>query len=719
MKKTFALCFSLLFFGLSTSFACSPDLILNAFHLPSQYAESEKVFIGKVLSKTVKISNTNFFDEWTVAVDEVFKGDSSPSEIILTATDDYNSSISSCFSNNFSSVITGGTYLFYTNSGSVNFNPVFISSDNQRVELRNELLQAKKNIDSTNPLFNAELVTKSSIILFENETVALQFKNTGTTAWYPDGELTAVYLQDSTGTPFSLEEDLVLPGNVGIFVLKLDSLETPPTLENRIVTLQQGDKKKSFSLSVENITAPENTVLFDDMLTLDDPPYNYSGSYTQSIKGVFYDGDHIEQLCDQTTFRAFSRDERYAKDKSCVYFKGQKISGAIPSSFTFMEQFDFTHDAKNTFYQASLIPDLDFSSFKEVSWNLFKDKNHVFLFDFQTKLATIFPDADPATFSSIKDSNYYTDNKYVYHGTKKLEGAKPTGFSIVDPFFIDQKSVFYYERPISDLTPSTFSRVGVSYAKDLSSVFFLGDYLKPVEDAIPATFEELGGYYGTDGVTVYYQGEIIEGADPLTFEIAGPNEYSKAFFQRFAHDKKNKYYKGVAYNEKALTARYEAAWVSQTQPKNTFSTDLNFHGKAGDVIKIEAVFSNTGTMTWVNTGSNEVTMAIYKDVKAQSGPKNSCYSNPDPTCIGLGKFGESYFFDTSWHSVYRLATLNEEVVEPGETGTFILQLKIPENAAPGIYREDITLAYGKEWMDNLTNGDPIHKAHVWVGIEVE
>ena len=161
--------------------------------------------------------------------------------------------------------------------------------------------------------------------------------------------------------------------------------------------------------------------------------------------------------------------------------------------------------------------------------------------------------------------------------------------------------------------------------------------------------------------------------------------------------------------------RFEASFVSQTQASNT---DPSFHVKPSDAVTVEAKFKNTGTTTWLNSGNNEVTMAIYKDTKVQSGPKGSCFSNPNTTCIGLGKFGESYFYNSSWHTSSRISSLVEKEVKPGDIGTFKLTFKIPADAPAGTYREDITAAYGTEWMDNFTNGDEINKAHVWVGFEV-
>lgn len=168
-----------------------------------------------------------------------------------------------------------------------------------------------------------------------------------------------------------------------------------------------------------------------------------------------------------------------------------------------------------------------------------------------------------------------------------------------------------------------------------------------------------------------------------------------------------------------IPKKFEATWQSQTIPTNIEANDQYFHTKPGSEVKVQVRFKNTGTTTWENNGENEVTLAIYKDLKMQSAPPNTCYSNPDTQCTGIGTFGESYFYHPSWHTIYRVTTLQENTVRPESIGTFQLTFKIPETTPQGSYREDLSLAYGSQWMDNYTNGDAANKAHVWIGFTID
>jgi len=160
---------------------------------------------------------------------------------------------------------------------------------------------------------------------------------------------------------------------------------------------------------------------------------------------------------------------------------------------------------------------------------------------------------------------------------------------------------------------------------------------------------------------------------------------------------------------------YEASWVWQTKSDDPSGY---FQAKPGETVTIDVVFKNTGKTTWSNSGADEVTVAVYKDTNVSSGPPRTCYSNPEKTCKWPGLFGSSYFYTTTWHSEYRISSLKESSVAPGENGTFNLSFAIPSNAPSGTYREDISVAHGPDWMSNTTNGDKLGIAHIWVGFTI-
>lgn len=173
---------------------------------------------------------------------------------------------------------------------------------------------------------------------------------------------------------------------------------------------------------------------------------------------------------------------------------------------------------------------------------------------------------------------------------------------------------------------------------------------------------------------------------------------------------------------------YEAAWESQTQPSSAgydytvVGEDEYYKVDAGDEVTVDASFRNTGDNTWVNTGADEqVCISIYKDPAVKTAPSGSGYDTPTNPL-----FGTSYFQGDGWQKestkapgkYYRVGCLNESEVAPGEVGTFTLNFQIPDDAVPGMYREDISLSSGPYWIKNETNGDPFGVAHIWVGFDV-
>lgn len=162
---------------------------------------------------------------------------------------------------------------------------------------------------------------------------------------------------------------------------------------------------------------------------------------------------------------------------------------------------------------------------------------------------------------------------------------------------------------------------------------------------------------------------------------------------------------------------YQARWVAQTHPRDTVfdqDGDEYFDVPRGKSITVEAVFENTGIYTWYNDNDDrEVAISVYKDLAVQSAPAGLGYDQP-----GHAKFGTSYFSTTDWASPSRAARLRESVVRPGEQGTFVFNFVVPPETPAGMYREDITLSSGRYWIRNISNGDPLGAAHIWVGINV-
>lgn len=162
---------------------------------------------------------------------------------------------------------------------------------------------------------------------------------------------------------------------------------------------------------------------------------------------------------------------------------------------------------------------------------------------------------------------------------------------------------------------------------------------------------------------------------------------------------------------------YKAQWISQTTGIGGGNAPIRIHpGKSANII---ARFKNRGTSTWFKDTARDdfVAFYVYKD-PVYSTPRE--YNNPlSPN------FGRSYFANALWGRSFdgkteyaRAATLDQDALYPGETGTFAFTFTAPPGAPPTIHREDLSLAYGPYWMPNPYNGDPKNVAHVWFPLEI-
>jgi hypothetical protein len=240
---------------------------------------------------------------------------------------------------------------------------------------------------------------------------------------------------------------------------------------------------------------------FVDLKT--EPNDNFGDRYAKDDNHVYYYGKILE--ADLKTFVILGGD--YAKDKNHVYFSGSIVVGADPETAVGIPPF---MKDKNHLYGSSIINiNADLKSLTSIPGRVLKDKDFVYF---------------PVFYSS------YFGTYSVQSGTwEKISNADAPTFSYVGicegcggkgcpqrSYYKDKNRVFVNDKPMNNIDRSSF-------------VYHEGDF--PVE---------LGGAFGpeayaTDRNFVYVgcDGNVLEGADPLTFE-ALPDSYAK--------DKNNVYF---------------------------------------------------------------------------------------------------------------------------------------------------------------------------------
>ncbi|QIF01000.1 DKNYY domain-containing protein [Roseimicrobium sp. ORNL1] len=191
----------------------------------------------------------------------------------------------------------------------------------------------------------------------------------------------------------------------------------------------------------------------------------------------------------------------YAKDKNHVYLRARVVPGADPATFEMFDD-EYSRDAKFVYRGEERICD-DSANFEVLGGNFVKNSKAVYRLYPKVEVQT----TDVANFRKLAQSeyhSYFADTEHVYVNGIIVEGALPASFKVIKGGFgRDEKQAFYFSEPMPDGT-------------------------------LMDSFEVLDGPYARDGRRVYFMGKIVEGADPVTFEV------TDAKFQR-AKDAKNRY----------------------------------------------------------------------------------------------------------------------------------------------------------------------------------
>lgn len=155
------------------------------------------------------------------------------------------------------------------------------------------------------------------------------------------------------------------------------------------------------------------------------------------------------------------------------------------------------------------------------------------------------PNPDDAAFYEFYGSHYFGVGKDVYFTSMKIEGADVKTFTSgsennyfddLGAIAIDANNVYLKGKVVEGADADTFDRVSYSsnyYFKDSSSVYYRSSYLDSIlvklTDAdvdsfhIDYNYQQLWGALAVDKDHVYYQGNVIEDADPRSFEFVGSN----------------------------------------------------------------------------------------------------------------------------------------------------------------------------------------------------
>lgn len=246
---------------------------------------------------------------------------------------------------------------------------------------------------------------------------------------------------------------------------------------------------------------------------------------------VYCNGKKTQTQPDIITFTNFSPAQNnsithYYKDKNHVYVVSPDslnvIEGADPDSFTFVEYSNYAKDKSFVYFRSEKIEGSHGPSFSTVGIisGYAKDKNQVYFYK------KILPQAAPKTFEFISTDNPMIkvgkDHQHVYHDAEIVDGVDAQSFEFIDWFYSKDKNHVYYDfKPVENADPNTFSKLkGTVYYQDKFHVFYK-QMMLPGSD--PKSFKTLNRNnsftgYARDEKQIYFYEKIIQGADLETFE---------------------------------------------------------------------------------------------------------------------------------------------------------------------------------------------------------
>lgn len=252
----------------------------------------------------------------------------------------------------------------------------------------------------------------------------------------------------------------------------------------------------------------------------------------QLSRGYSVDGDSVYYRdykldIDPQGFEVLS--DHWIKNNKQVFFMFDARNGQEIRSWLWSEGEDGDFYRLNSLLGFFDRP-VDVKSFRLITDYLAADKFQVYYFNARapTKAPRVLRGADPETLAII-DKDYARDKSKVfytrrYYGPCTIEQADPKTFTgLSETYSKDEYHAFHECSLLKNADAKTFRVTSGFLAEDSKSVFRSG---KLVSNANPGSFAHLKHRFGnlnfyTDDQHVYYFRNIVDDADPETFEVIG------------------------------------------------------------------------------------------------------------------------------------------------------------------------------------------------------
>lgn len=252
---------------------------------------------------------------------------------------------------------------------------------------------------------------------------------------------------------------------------------------------------------------------------------------------------------DPTSF--ISLQNGYGRDNNHAWFQGETFTVKDVSTLKSIDQ-NFANDNVQAYLNCKPIVGSDGKTFQLIDRNFAKDTSHIYYyaFDGEGKYNICKLPCDVKTFEII-DYHYSKDKNNVFFLGFTINGADAASFKVLlSGYSKDRNAVYFQSEKISGVNPAAFEvykenesfSQDVAYAKD--NIFVYVDDKKLI-DADVTTFKLLGENYGSDNKHVFYKTQMVNDANPATFNV-NPHDVGDAD----AEDAANKFHEGTKVTEK-------------------------------------------------------------------------------------------------------------------------------------------------------------------------
>ncbi len=239
--------------------------------------------------------------------------------------------------------------------------------------------------------------------------------------------------------------------------------------------------------------------------------------FTRDARQVFFERTLIKDA-DAASFEVI--DEFHGRDKARVFHCRDLFADVDVESFRGLGN-SFAVDKHHAYYYMRIVAPADAQSFSVLNpnyWGSFaKDARQVY-----DHAAQLLPDADPASFEQCGESLYGKDKAHAYYGSYQLKNADPATFALINSNYAkDKKQVYVHQQVIDNADPDSFQVLhdnhSFSIATDATHAYIGVQRIALIGDV--DQFRYLSGGYCVDDKGVYYDGELVDDADPKTFHI--------------------------------------------------------------------------------------------------------------------------------------------------------------------------------------------------------